>query len=99
VKKFALWMINNEKKQNAVAKKLKICQSTLHEIIKKDQLPNLVHARLIQNYTNDAVTMDDWLDELPEEKKIEYGLIDQLPQKAIHIAKDKPTHKEQKTKK
>lgn len=60
--KFYLWIKNNDKKQNAVAKKLDISPSTLHEILKKSQKPSLLLAYEIEKYTKGDVTVYDWID-------------------------------------
>jgi transcriptional regulator with XRE-family HTH domain len=61
--KFADWMESNDKKQRAVAQKLKISTSTLHDVLKKGQMPSLKLAYEIEKYTQGAVTVYDWLDE------------------------------------
>ena len=53
---------NNDKKQNAVAKKLSISASTLHEILRKGQRPSLLLAYEIEKYTRGAITVYDWID-------------------------------------
>jgi len=67
VNKFAEWMKNNDKKQRGVAQKLGISTSTLHDIIRKDQLPNLKVAYEIEKYTRGVVTLYDWVDQGNEE--------------------------------
>jgi transcriptional regulator with XRE-family HTH domain len=63
VNKFAEWMKNNDKKQRGVAEKLGISTSTLHDILRKNQMPSLVVAYEVEKYTRGAVTMYDWLDQ------------------------------------
>ena len=60
--KFAIWMKNSDKKQRGVAQKLNISQSTLHEILKKGQIPSLKLAYEIEKYTKGAITVYDWVD-------------------------------------
>lgn len=66
--KFALWMISNDKKQRGVAEKLGISTSTLHDILRKGQMPSLRLAYEIEQYTKGAITVYDWVDE-PQKKK------------------------------
>lgn len=61
--KFADWMKSNDKKQRGVAEKLGISTSTLHDILRKGQLPSLKLAYEIEQYTKGAVTVYDWIDE------------------------------------
>ena len=61
--KFADWMKSNDKKQRGVAEKLGISTSTLHDILRKGQLPSLKLAYEIEQYTKGAVTLYDWIDE------------------------------------
>lgn len=63
VNKFADWMKANDKKQRGVAEKIGISTSTLHDILRKDQLPNLKVAYEIEKYTRGAITVYDWLDQ------------------------------------
>jgi transcriptional regulator with XRE-family HTH domain len=56
-------MKSNDKKQRAVAEKLGISTSSLHEILRKDQLPSLKIAYKIEQYTHGAITLYDWLDQ------------------------------------
>lgn len=56
-------MKNNCKKQVGVAEKLGISSSTLHDILRKNQLPNLVTAYKIEIYTQGAITVYDWIDQ------------------------------------
>lgn len=77
VNKFADWMKSNDKKQRAVAEKLGISQSSLHDILRKDQLPSLKVAYEIEKYTRGSVTVYDWIDQrdnnqdtVPAKKKI-----------------------------
>ncbi len=60
--KFAEWIKNNEKKQCGVAQKLSISASTLHDILRKGQMPSLRLAYDIEKYTKGAVTIYDWVD-------------------------------------
>ncbi len=85
VNKFAEWMKNNDKKQRSVADKLKISQSSLHDILKKNQMPSLKVAYEIEQYTHGAITMYDW--------------IDQRSEKSTTLSKNKVTKKEKKIKK
>ena len=68
--RFAEWMQSNDKKQRGVAEKLGISKSTLHDILRKGQMPSLKLAYEIEQYTKGAVTVYDWVDEqLGQEKK------------------------------
>ena len=80
VNKFADWMKANDKKQRGVAEKIGISTSTLHDILRKDQLPNLKVAYEIEKYTRGAVTVYDWVDQCDEKDII-------IPKKKI---KSKP---------
>ncbi len=62
--KFALWMKSNDKKQRGVAEKIGISTSTLHDILRKGQIPSLKLAYEIENYTKGMVTLYDWIDEV-----------------------------------
>lgn len=66
--KFAEWMKNNEKVQRGVAEKLGISNTTLHEILKKNQTPSLKVAYAIEVYTQGAITIYDWVDQEKEKK-------------------------------
>jgi transposase len=70
VNKFALWIESNDKKQRGVAEKLKISTSTLHDILRKGQLPGLKLAYDIEKYTKGAVTVYDWFDQAAQENKV-----------------------------
>lgn len=59
---FALWIKNNDKKQRGVAEKLGISPSTLHDILRKGQMPSLRIAYEIEKYTKGAITLYDWID-------------------------------------
>ena len=63
MKKFADWIVNNDKKQRGIAKKLGISTSTLHDILRKGQLPSFKVAYDIEIYTNGEITLYDWFDE------------------------------------
>ena len=67
--RFALWMKDNDKKQRRVAEKLVISSSTLHDILRKGQMPNLKLAYRIEKYTRGAITLYDWIDESQAEKE------------------------------
>lgn len=67
--KFAAWIKKHDKKQRGVAEKLSISTSTLHEILRKGLLPNLKLAYDIEIYTNGAVTLYDWIDQINEQIK------------------------------
>ncbi len=67
--RFALWMKDNDKKQRRVAEKLGISASTLHDILRKGQMPNLKLAYRIEKYTRGAITLYDWIDESQAEKE------------------------------
>jgi len=69
VNKFAEWIKNSEKKQSGVAQKLSISASTLHDILKKGQVPRLKLAYEIEKYTKGAVTVYDWVDQPVQENK------------------------------
>lgn len=62
-------MKNNDKKQRGVADKIGISTSTLHDILRKGQLPSLKIAYEIEQYTRGSVTVYDWLDQTPEKEK------------------------------
>ena len=66
--KFAYWIKKNDKKQRGVAEKLKISTSTLHDIIRKGQMPSLRLAYEIEKYTKGDVTVYDWLDDPSNEE-------------------------------
>lgn len=68
--KFAEWVKNNDKKQRGIAEKLGISTSTLHDILRKDQLPSLRVAYEIEQYTRGAITVYDWLDQPTPKNKI-----------------------------
>lgn len=68
--KFAEWVKNNDKKQRGIAEKLGISTSTLHDILRKDQLPSLRVAYEIEQYTRGAITVYDWLDQPAPKNKI-----------------------------
>ena len=61
--KFADWMKNNDKKQRGVAEKLGISTSTLHDILRKGQVPSLKLAYQIEKYTKGSITVYDWIDQ------------------------------------
>ena len=67
--KFAEWIKNSEKKQSGVAQKLCISPSTLHDILRKGQMPSLKLAYEIEQYTQGAVTVYDWVDQPMQENK------------------------------
>lgn len=67
MKKFAIWMKENDRTQKGVARKLGISQSSLHEILKTDHVPSLKTALAIEKYTNGAITVYDWYDEKIQE--------------------------------
>lgn len=67
--KFAAWMNSNDKKQRGVAAKLGISTSTLHDVLRKGQMPSMKLAYQIEQYTKGAVTMYDWFDEYAQENK------------------------------
>ena len=66
VNKFAEWMKSNDKKQRGVAEKLGISTSTLHDILRKGQMPSLKLAYEIEQYTKGAITVYDWIDQQDE---------------------------------
>jgi transposase len=69
VNKFAEWMQSNDKKQRGVAQKLGISTSTMHDILRKGQMPSLKLAYDIENYTKGAVTVYDWIDQMENKSK------------------------------
>jgi DNA-binding XRE family transcriptional regulator len=69
VNKFAEWIKNSEKKQSGVAQKLSISPSTLHDILRKGQIPSLKLAYEIEKYTKGAITVYDWVDQPMQENK------------------------------
>lgn len=78
-------MKNNDKKQRGVAQKIGVSTSTLHDILRKDQIPSLTVAYEIEQYTRGAVTVYDWLDHRQE--------------KNSKVSKTKADKKEKKIKK
>lgn len=71
--KFAIWIQNNDKKQRGVAQKLGISTSSLHDILRKGQMPSLKLAYEIEKYTMGAVTVYDWIDDSAyEQRKKDY---------------------------
>lgn len=68
VNKFAAWVKDNDKKQRGVAEKLGISTSSLHEVLRKGQIPSLYLAYKIERYTKGAITLYDWLDQIEEKK-------------------------------
>jgi DNA-binding XRE family transcriptional regulator len=76
VNKFADWMKSNDKKQRGVAEKLHISTSTLHDILRKGQLPSLKLAYEIEKYTKGAVTVYDWID---QEQEVQYTVKNTKP--------------------
>lgn len=68
--KFAEWVKLNDIKQRGVAKKIGVSTSTLHDIIKNDQIPSLRVAYEIEKYTKGAITLYDWLDQIEKKEKI-----------------------------
>lgn len=67
--KFAAWIYHHDKKQRAVADKLGISTSTLHEILRNDHVPNLKIAYEIEKYTEGDITLYDWVDDMNTPKK------------------------------
>lgn len=61
--KFSEWMKNNDKKQRGVAEKIGVSTSTLHDILRKGQMPSIRIAYEIEKYTRGAITVYDWLDQ------------------------------------
>ena len=82
--KFAEWVMINDKKQRGVADKLGISTSTLHDILRKDQLPSLKVAYEIEKYTKGAITVYDWVDQVEEQTKA-------APKVKSKVAKNKKT--------
>lgn len=76
--KFAEWIKNSEKKQKGVAQKLGISATTLHDILKKGQIPSLKVAYEIEKYTKGAITVYDWFDQVVQ-KEIETPMIKTKP--------------------
>jgi len=67
---FAKWMLHKkDRKQKIVAEKLGISRSTLHDILRKDQMPSLKLAYAIQDYTEGDITLYDWIDQRQQENK------------------------------
>lgn len=81
--KFAEWMKCNDKKQRGVAEKLKISTSTLHDILRKGQMPSLRLAYDIEQYTKGSITVYDWID---QQDQIKNELI-RVKEKAKKISK------------
>jgi transposase len=59
----------NDKKQRGVAEKLCISTSTLHDILRKGQMPSLRLAYEIEQYTKGAITVYDWVDQPEKQTK------------------------------
>ena len=78
--KFAEWMKNNDKKQRGVAEKLGVGNTTLHEILKNNQLPSMWLAYEIEKYTKGGVTLYDWVDQI-EEKKNQITAVTKKPKR------------------
>lgn len=89
--KFSEWIKNSDKKQTGVAQKLNISASTLHDILKKGQIPSLRVAYEIENYTRGAITVYDWVDE-PSQEEDEYDDDKQMT-KVINKPKAKKINK------
>ncbi len=68
--KFAEWMKNNDKKQRGTAEKIGISTSSLHDILRKNQIPSLKVAYEIEKYTRGAITVYDWLDQQQQKNSI-----------------------------
>jgi transcriptional regulator with XRE-family HTH domain len=68
VNKFAEWVEINDKKQRGVAEKLGISTSTLHDILRKGQMPSLKLAYEIEKYTKGVITVYDWIDQQEKQK-------------------------------
>lgn len=60
--KFVDWIETNDKKYRAVALKLGISTSSLHDITKRGQIPSLKVAYEIEKYTKGEISVYDWLD-------------------------------------
>ena len=82
--KFAEWIKNNDKKQRGVAEKLDISTSSLHDILRKGQMPSLKVAYEIEKYTKGAVTVYDWLDYSQQPVKIVKKIKNKLKIKIIN---------------
>jgi DNA-binding XRE family transcriptional regulator len=83
VNKFAEWIKNSEKKKSGVAQKLSISPSTLHDILRKSQLPSLKLAYNIEKYTKGAVTVYDWVDQPVQENKTVVKIVAKASAKKI----------------
>lgn len=68
--KFFDWIKSNDRKQRGVAEKLGISTSTLHDILRRNQMPSLKIAYQIELYTRGAITMYDWIDQSEVKTKI-----------------------------
>lgn len=64
--KFADWIKSHDKKQRGVAEKLGISTSSLHDILRKNQMPSLKVAYEIEKYTRGTITVYDWIDQTEE---------------------------------
>jgi transcriptional regulator with XRE-family HTH domain len=69
VKKFAAWIKSHDKKHRAIAEKLGISTSTMHQILKQGRMPSILVAYEIERYTHGAITLYDWIDGSKEGKK------------------------------
>lgn len=60
MKKFADWIVANDKKQTAVAKAIGVSTSTMHNLVNTDRIPQLHIAIKIEKYTKREITVYDW---------------------------------------
>ena len=82
---FAEWIQANQIPQRKIADELKISTSTLHDILRKDLMPNVILVRKIEIYTSEAITIDDWINGWTEKN----GPIDVVPYKIDKYKKKK----------
>jgi len=67
----AVWMKNNHKVQRGVAESIGISTSSLHDILRKNQMPSLKVAYQIELYTEGDITLYDWIDQKQEKNNID----------------------------
>jgi len=85
VNKFSEWIIVSDKKQTGVAEKIGISTSSLHDILRKGQMPSLRVAYEIEKYTRGAITVYDWIDEKHIESKTDKKIKKKINNKSMSI--------------
>lgn len=61
-KKFKMWCLENNKTQIEVAKDLKISPQAITSWMSGDRFPRLVNIRKIMEYTQGAISIQDFMD-------------------------------------